>query len=303
MKQLQFGKAICYSGFREGQSPATGTYPSYEEIKEDLLILDDEFDYIRMYDPNQHAKTVLEVIRNEKLGLKVMLGLDLQGEISNPQCEWGGVYTEEQLQQHIKSNERNLQELIRLANEYDDIIVAVSAGNEAVPEWNENLVSPERVLYFVIQLKENTNQLVTYCENNHYWNTHLKEVAKEVDFISLHTYPLWIGTPIENALEQSVEDYEKIATFYPDKPCIITEAGWTTKSNGRGIRPEFASLKNQKRYLKEMEEWSIENQVLIFFFEAFDEPWKGSDNPDEPEKHWGIYDVYRHLKSLRRDSE
>ena len=26
------GKAICYSGFREGQQPG-GTYPSYEEVK------------------------------------------------------------------------------------------------------------------------------------------------------------------------------------------------------------------------------------------------------------------------------
>jgi hypothetical protein len=24
-------------------------------------------------------------------------------------------------------------------------------------------------------------------------------------------------------------------------------------------------------------------------FEAFDEPWKGSDEPSEPEKHWGFY--------------
>ena len=32
------GKAICYSGFREGQSPGR-IFPSYEEIKEDLLML------------------------------------------------------------------------------------------------------------------------------------------------------------------------------------------------------------------------------------------------------------------------
>ncbi len=296
MNQLKYGRAICYSGYREGQSPITGVYPSYEQIKEDLQILDRNYDYIRMYDPSEHAQTALEVIKNEKLHLKVILGIDLQGEISNPQCAWGGVYSESELARHVENNENNLRELIRLANLYSDIIVAVSAGNEAVPEWNENLVSPKRVLYFVKELKKHTNQLVTYCENNHYWNNLLQEVAQEVDFISLHTYPLWIGKTIDNALETSIEDYEQIANFYPNKPCIITEAGWTTQSNGRGILPENAGIAFQKRYLKEMERWSEENQVLVFFFEAFDEPWKGTDDPDEPEKHWGIYDVSRKLK-------
>ena len=35
---LSPGHAICYSGFREGQQPG-GKVPTYEEIKEDLLIL------------------------------------------------------------------------------------------------------------------------------------------------------------------------------------------------------------------------------------------------------------------------
>ena len=31
------GQAICYSGYRDGQDPRQGIYPSYEQIKEDLL--------------------------------------------------------------------------------------------------------------------------------------------------------------------------------------------------------------------------------------------------------------------------
>ena len=34
-----YGRAICYSGFRKGQMPG-GRYPSYEEVKEDLNILE-----------------------------------------------------------------------------------------------------------------------------------------------------------------------------------------------------------------------------------------------------------------------
>ncbi len=40
-------------------------------------------------------------------------------------------------------------------------------------------------------------------------------------------------------------------------------------------------------------EWSRREGVLTYVFEAFDEPWKGSPNPFEPEKHWGLFRVDR----------
>ena len=46
---LPNGKAICYSGYREGQSPDTGIYPTYKEIYEDLLILQNNWTYLRLY--------------------------------------------------------------------------------------------------------------------------------------------------------------------------------------------------------------------------------------------------------------
>jgi hypothetical protein len=44
-----YGRAICYSGFREGQHPA-GKYPSYDQILEDLLMLQGHWKYLRLYD-------------------------------------------------------------------------------------------------------------------------------------------------------------------------------------------------------------------------------------------------------------
>ena len=295
MKKIPYGKAICYSGYRDGQSPHQRIYPTYDQIKEDLLILEKNYDYIRMYDPSVHAQTTLKVIRDLNLDLKVMLGIDLLGEISNPECDWGGILTDEEIKINIAHNESSLKKLIELANEYNDIIIAVSAGNEAVPEWNENLVSPKRVLYFVNELKKNTKQIVTYCENFYYWIPKLKEVADACDVISIHTYPAWLNKDIDIALFVSQQDYKEVSEFYKDKQVIITEAGWPTESS-RGIDATLANAKNQKQYLKEMSKWSLEEQIPVFFFEAFDEPWKGSNDPSEPEKHWGIYDVKRKLK-------
>jgi Glycosyl hydrolases family 17 len=42
--------------------------------------------------------------------------------------------------------------------------------------------------------------------------------------------------------------------------------------------------------------WTREAGILTFVFEAFDEPWKGSDDPMEPEKHWGLFTVDRRPK-------
>ena len=75
---MKYIKSICYSGFRENQHPGWGVYPSYEEIREDLHILvRDGYRQIRMYDPNVHAIRALEIIKEDKLPLKVMLGLGL----------------------------------------------------------------------------------------------------------------------------------------------------------------------------------------------------------------------------------
>ena len=83
---------------------------------------------------------------------------------------------------------------------------------------------------------------------------------------------------------------------YPDIPVVVTEAGWTTKSNGRGIDPWNASQYFQTEYCKQLMDWSHEKKIIAFVFEAFDEPWKGSSDPLEPEKHWGVFTVDRKPK-------
>ena len=53
---------------------------------------------------------------------------------------------------------------------------------------------------------------------------------------------------------------------------------------------------NQKMYFEDLMSWSEKNKILTFFFEAFDENWKGSPDPGEPEKHWGLYYANRRPK-------
>lgn len=300
MNNIHYGKAICYSGYRDGQSPVHKIYPSYDEVKSDLLLLEQQFDYIRMYDASQHAKTALEVIKQERIDLKVLLGMDLLGEISNPNCSWGGTYSTTQIAHNIEYNQQQLYQVIELANEYKPYVLGVAAGNEAVPEWNENLVSPGRILYFVNELKRYTNVPITYCDNVHYWANQLVDVAHAVDFISIHVYPVWLSKNVTESIDMSIQNYYHIQSLYPDKQVMITEAGWPTSSNGKVIPSDHANQINQFKYIEHMSVWSEQEGVPIFFFEAFDEPWKGSSDPTEPEKNWGFYHKTRSPKIIMK---
>jgi exo-beta-1,3-glucanase (GH17 family) len=297
---LEPGKAICYSGFREGQSPETGVYPTYEEIKEDLLMLHNHWKYLRLYDCDIHSEIVLDVIQKEELNFKVMLGAYIGAEMNNFGCPWGGSYAEEQLNENKERNLRQIQKLIRLANQYPDIIFSLSAGNEATVDWTDHYVPVKSVIKYVKMLKEGTKQPVTFCENYVPWLDKLKGLVEEVDFISIHTYPVWEYKNIHEALEFTKENYFAVANKYPNKPVVITEAGWATNSNGRGICQSNVSENHQEIYYNDLVNWSEEAGILTFVFEAFDEPWKGSDEPLEPEKHWGLFTVDRKPKQVMK---
>jgi len=296
---IEPGKAICYSGFREGQEPG-GIVPSYDEIKEDLLMLHNHWKYLRLYDCDEHSDIVLEVIQKEKLNFKVMLGAYIGAEMNNFGCPWGGSYSEEQLTENKERNLRQIQKLIRLANQYPDIIFSLSAGNEATVDWTDHYVPVKSVINYVKMLKQGAKQPVTFCENYVPWLDKLKGLVEEVDFISIHTYPVWEYKNIHEALEFTKENYFAVADKYPNKPVMITEAGWATNSNGRGICPSNVSEEHQEIYYNDLVNWSEEAGILTFVFEAFDEPWKGSDEPLEPEKHWGLFTVDRKPKLVMK---
>ena len=294
--KLPQGNAICYSGYRRGQSPGDKTYPSYAEIFEDLRILAKHWKLLRLYDCSPHGERVLEVIRREGLDFQVMLGAYLGAEMNNFGCPWGGTYSEEQLEASIAENEAEVGRLIALANAYPEIVFSVAVGNEATVDWTDHFVPVPRMIEHVRRVKQHVRQPVTFCENYVPWQHKLRELVDELDFISLHTSPVWEYKHIHEALDYTKDNVASVARLYPDKPIVITEAGWTTGSNGRGMHAEHANQELQAIHYQDLMDWTREAGLLCFVFEAFDEPWKGSPDPMEPEKHWGLFNVDRQPK-------
>ena len=106
---------------------------------------------------------------------------------------------------------------------------------------------------------------------------------------------MWNKVSINNAVQYTIDKYEEVAKI-TSKPIIITEMGWATSSNNNEMIIEEANIDNQKRYVDAINNHFIKANKLVFLFEAFDEPWKGGNNPIEAEKNWGLYYVNRNKK-------
>jgi exo-beta-1,3-glucanase (GH17 family) len=298
--------AVAYSGFREGQHPDRGSgaaNPSADEILEDLRILvAHDFKLIRLYDSGENSRLTLELIRKHELPIKVMLGIWLNAEVSNHEgCPWlDDPIPERTLAANAKRNAAEVRRGIALAQERESIVVAVNVGNEALVDWNDHMVPVERVIGYVRQVKEAIDQPVTVAENYAWWIRDGADLAAEVDFLGVHTYPEWEGRSIDQALEYTLENVEGVRVALPGKPIAVLEAGWATIAEEFGDR---ASEANQARYYLELQEWARATNTTVFFFEAFDEPWKGDPNaPLGAEKHWGLFNVDRTPKLLLRQS-
>jgi len=297
--------AVAYSGFREGQHPDRGNgavNPSDAEILEDLEILVDHgFRLVRMYDAGENTASTLRLIRQHNIPIKVLLGIWLDAEISNHEgCPWlDEPIPEAKLAANTEKNAGEIQRGIELANEYADIVVAVNVGNEALVDWNDHMVPLERVIGYVRQVKAAIEQPVTVADNYEWWIRDGAPLAAEVDFIGVHTYPVWEDKPVDEGLAYTIENIEGVRSALPDTPIAILEAGWATTATEFGER---ANEIDQQRYFQELKDWAADSNTTVFWFEAFDEPWKGDENdPHGAEKHWGLFFVDRSPKRVFRD--
>lgn len=323
---------IAYGGYR---GVSRDKQPTIEELKEDMLILSAMgIKLIRTYNVHlPHAKNVLEAITslkkdNPEFEMYVMLGAWIDAK---------NAWTELPTRIRDMDSERNAKEIetaIQLINQYPDIVKVVSIGNEAMVHWaTQYYVEPSIVLNWVryIQGLKRDGMLpndlwVTSSDNYASWGgggkeyhkVDLNNLIKEVDFISIHTYPMhdthynpefWgnsiseekfskkekIDAAISRAVDYAVMQYNSVKDYVakidPNKPIHIGETGWATYSNefygssGSKATDEYKS----GLYFRKIIEWSKKNKISVFYFEAFDEKWKDAKNPGGSENYFGLF--------------
>ncbi len=158
-----------------------------------------------------------------------------------------------------------------------------------------------------------------------YHKDDLNALIEAVDFISMHTYPMhdthynpdfWgvpeeeyhlsdlekIHSAMNRAMDYAISQYESVVNYMHsidiNKPVHIGETGWATISNeyygvdGARAIDEYKSA----LFYWQMREWTNEQGISCFYFEAFDEQWKDAANPLGSENHFGLINLQAQAK-------
>jgi exo-beta-1,3-glucanase (GH17 family) len=308
-------KAVAYSPYRSNNRDTEVITDAM--VLEDLRLLEQgDFRLIRVFDSNdQVARRTLRLIRDHGLDIKMQLGAYILSE-SSP------FISDAEREAHRVNNRAEIQRAIKLANEFKDIVLAVSVGNETMIYWSFVPSSPEIMAAYITEVRRNISQPVTTNDNWFFWATAPKIITDAVDFASLHTYceldtvfdpnkpisTLWkqgqvapsarAAAMMDAIIACAKEDYQAARDWLDKKgqavmPIVIGETGWNAVNVG--ALTFRAHPVNQKMYFQALQKWKADSvggrgPVNITYFEAFDEPWKGSDDK------WGLFNVQRQAR-------
>jgi len=297
----RIGAGIAYGPHRDGQRPG-GPDPTREQLAEDLALMSAHWNMLRMYTACGPTETLLDIIAGNDIDMKVMVGAWIA--VEEPQDGTIG----EHVAAARKANQREIATAIRLANQYPDIVIAVCVGNETQVAWSDHRSPPEVVIRYVRRVREATDVPVTVADDFNFWNKpESKPVADEIDFITMHYHPLWNGVQLEDALAATQRVYAEIQACHPDHTIVIGETGWATDVHDEGEQARLIKGRTgeaeQKIFYDALTAWIRKARIPTFFFEAFDENWKGGSHLDEVEKHWGLFKADRTPKLALEDGD
>ena len=322
--------AISYGGYRKS---TRGIQPTVAEIKEDMKILHAmKIKILRTYNVQlAQAETILEAIRelkseNPSFEMYVMLGAWID-------CK--NAWTNHPVDHQIESdqNESEIARAVSLANKYPSIVKIIAVGNEAMVKWATSYyVQPSVILKWVSYLQnlKKENKLpkslwITSSDNfaswggggDEYHTEDLNKLIEEVDYISMHTYPMhdthynpvfWytkeekpniekVNNIMLRAKDYATSQYDGVANYVKSlgikKPIHIGETGWASFSNGLYGNKGSKATDEYKEALFywHMREWTAKAGISCFYFEAFDEVWKDAPNPKGSENHFGLFTI------------
>ena len=270
-------QSVSFAPYRPGQSPLTRTFPTPDQIEEDLRRLKGKVGAVRTYSSGENLETVPQ--RAGKYGLKV----------------WHGAW----LNDNDKENLEQINLLIDHANKYRDTIERVIVGNEVLLRKD---LTASQLRGYIRQVKQRVSQPVTYADVWEFWLRN-PSLADEVDFITIHILPYWEDEPIgvdrrepdgTLSIEKHLVDiYKKVQARFPGKKIVIGETGWP--SDGRMRSDARPGRVEQVRYFSIFRSAAEREKFDYNVIEAFDQYWKARQEGTVGAA-WGLLDAQRHDK-------
>ncbi len=270
-------QSVSFAPYRPGQSPLTRTFPTPDQIEEDLKRIQGKVRAVRTYSSGENLEAVPQ--RAGKYGLKV----------------WHGAW----LNNNEKENLEQINLLIDHANKYKDTIERVIVGNEVL--LRKDLTANELRRY-IRQVKQRVSQPVTYADVWEFWMKN-PSLADEVDFITIHILPYWEDEPIgidrrepdgTLSIEKHLVDiYKKVQARFPGKKIVIGETGWP--SDGRMRSDARPGRVEQVKYFSIFRSAAEREKFDYNIIEAFDQYWKARQEGTVGAA-WGLLDAQRRDK-------
>jgi exo-beta-1,3-glucanase (GH17 family) len=283
------GQGIAYGMHRDGQRPG-GPSPTREQITEDLKLLAPRWPAIRVYGALEPTETVLQVIRDEKLPLHVLLGVWIDSEQERDST----AHAFKPRPAEARANRAQMDAAVRLARRYPAIVNGLCVGNETQVSWSSHRVPEALLVRYLREARARTRLPVSTADDFNFWNKpESRTLALECDFIVLHAHPLWNGQQVRDGVAWTKQQLAQVRALHPGRPVVLGETGWATMRDTTGDEARYMkgelSEDAQAEFLDSLTAWVASEHVPVFVFEAFDENWKGGDRPHEVEKHWGLY--------------
>ena len=306
-------KAVSYSPYRTATSSAglDAEVITEAQVKEDLdLLVKAGFGLVRVFSSGDKvAGRTLQVIFKYALDIKVQLGAYTAGDVYGTDAERAI---------NEANNQTELQRTIALARQYRDIVVAVSVGNETQVDFSGVRTKPETLARYLKTVRDQVTQPVTTDDNWAPFANPNAAILATIDYVSMHTY-----TQLDSYFQPNLFDWRQLSTAAAGRaqamananitearrqygevraaldkrglgsmPVTIGETGWNVLDPKLPFR---AHPVNQKLYYDGLRTWAAEGRSgsgpkAIFYFEAFDEPWKQSDDG------WGLFNKNRQAR-------
>jgi exo-beta-1,3-glucanase (GH17 family) len=270
-------RSVSFAPYRPGQSPLTRSFPTPDQIEEDLKRLQGKVQAVRTYSSGENLETVPQ--RAGKYGLKV----------------WHGAW----LNDNDKENLEQINLLIDHANKYKDTVERVIVGNEVLLRKE---LTAQQLRGYIRQVKQRVSQPVTYADVWEFWLRN-PSLADDVDFITIHILPYWEDEPIgmdrrepdgKLSIEKHIVDiYKKVQARFPGKTIVIGETGWP--SDGRMRSDARPGRVEQVRYFSTFRSIADREKFDYNIVEAFDQYWKARQEGTVGAR-WGLLDAQRRDK-------
>jgi len=186
----------------------------------------------------------------------------------------------------LDQNEKEVDKGIKVALANRRTIDRVFVGNEAILRGD---VTVDQLNAYIASVRAALPNRIKVSTAEP-WSTWLlnPDLAKNVDFITIHLLPYWEGVGVKDSLVFLQHAYGHIQDQFPGMPIVIGEAGWPSEGRTRGNAE--ASLANQAWFVRNFVQLAMEKGYDYYLIEGYDQPWKGG-NEGAVGAYWGLFDA------------